>query len=51
MLKNKKAIAIISVLLIIFLLYNIFFTNNNILALFVKNMLYNKNIINNIFVI
>ena len=33
MLKNKKAIAIISVLLIIFLLYNIFFTNNNILAL------------------
>ena len=28
MLKNKKAIAIISVLLIIFLLYNIFFTNN-----------------------
>ena len=33
MLKNKKAIATISVLLIIFLLYNIFFTNNNILAL------------------
>ena len=33
MLKNKKAIAIISVLLIIFLVYNIFFTNNNILAL------------------
>ena len=33
MLKNKKAIAIISVLLIIFLLYNIFFTNTNILAL------------------
>ena len=33
MLKNKKAIAIISVLLIIFLLYNIFFTINNILAL------------------
>ena len=33
MLKNKKAIATISVLLIIFLLYNIFFTNNYILAL------------------
>ena len=31
--KYKKAVGIISVLLIIFLLYNIFFTNDNIFAL------------------
>ena len=30
---NKKAIAIISILFIIFLLYNIFFTNNDNFAL------------------
>ena len=31
--RYKKAVGIISVLLIIFLLYNIFFTNDNIFAL------------------